>query len=368
MCAKERKGGNMYQLKENEKFISPEDKALQYMGRIDFEDTANPVWVNPCTYVKVRFTGNYIRAIFTNIRSYWTNYIGVIIDGEQKKIALNHDREVQDILLGDNLGDTEHELLLFKRMDSCHLLVFHGLIVDKDAVISAPEALPKRRIEVYGDSVSAGEVSEAVDYVGLADPEHDGEFSNSYYSYSWCTARRLNAQLHAVAQGGIALLDGTGYFNWPDFLGMEWMYDKIQYNPGLSAEKSWDFSRYTPHVVIVAIGQNDNHPDNYMAEDYNGEKAVNWRNHYEGFIRRLREIYPKAHIILSTTILGHDKSWDDAIDEVCERMQDERIHHFMYSNNGCGTQGHIRIPEAEKMAEELSAYIETLGDDVWEDA
>lgn len=358
----------MYQVKENEKFISPEEKVLQYMGRIDFDDPKNPVWVYPCTYVRVRFTGNFIRALVTNVRGCWTNYIGVIIDGEQKKITLDHEREVQDILLGDNLGEGCHELVLFKRMDSCHHLIFHGLIVEQDAELTAPEPLPKRRIEVYGDSVSAGEVSEAIEYAGLADPQHDGEYSNSYYSYAWCTARKLNAQLHDMAQGGIALLDKTGYFNGPDYLGMEWMYDKIQYHPYLSKEKMWDFSRYTPHVVIVAIGQNDNHPDDYMSKDYNHEKAVNWRNHYESFIRRLRKLYPKAHIILSTTILNHDKKWDDSIEEVCQRLQDERIHHFLYSNNGCGTHGHIRIPEAEKMAEELSAFIEGLGDDVWEDA
>lgn len=38
-----------------------------------------------------------------------------------------------------------------------------------------------KRIEVYGDSVSAGEVSEAVDFVGKEDPEHEGGYSNSYY-------------------------------------------------------------------------------------------------------------------------------------------------------------------------------------------
>ena len=33
-------------------------------------------------------------------------------------------------------------------------------------------------------------------------------------------------------------------------------------------------------------------------------------------------------------------------------------HHFLYRRNGAGTPGHIRIPEAEEMAEELAGYIE----------
>ena len=104
-----------------------------------------------------------------------------------------------------------------------------------------------------------------------------GEYSNSWYSYAWMTARNLHAQLHDTSQGGIALLDKTGWFMEPDYLGIESCYDKIEYQPELSEVKPWDFSRYTPDVVIFAFGQNDNHPDDYMAEDYNSARSENWR-------------------------------------------------------------------------------------------
>ena len=48
-------------------------------------------------------------------------------------------------------------------------------------------------------------------------------------------------------------------------------------------------------------------------------------------------------------------------------MKDKHVHHFLYINNGSGTHGHIRIPEAEKMAEELSGFIESLGEEIWKD-
>lgn len=348
-----------------EQWIYPDHPALQYMGRIDFEDPKCPVWVFPSTYVKLRFTGSFIRAVVTNMRGCWDNYLGVILDGKESKCKLQPAGK-QEIVLGEGLGEGMHELMLFKRMDSCHQLRFHGLIVEADARIAAPEPLSCRRIEVYGDSVSAGEVSEAVEYCGLADPPHNGEFSNSYYSYAWYTARMLDAQLHNIAQGGIALLEGTGYFHAPDYLGMEYMYDKIQYNTQIDRAKAWDFSRYVPHVVIIAIGQNDNHPDDYMFDNYDHPKAQNWRQHYAAFIRRLRNIYPKATIILCTTILNHSENWDRSIHAVWQELQDPRIHHFLYSNNGCGTHGHIRIPEAEKMGRELSGFIASLDYDVWE--
>lgn len=351
---------------QNMKWIEADCDRLQYMGRIDDADVKNPIWIYPCTYVRMRFTGNVVKAVVTNVRNCWTNYIGIIIDGVEQKIKLANEGK-QELLLGESLGEGEHEVMLFKRMDACHHIIFHGFIVEEAAQILEVSPLPERRIEVYGDSVSAGEVSEAVDYCGLADPQHDGEYSNSYYSYSWYTARKLNAQLHDIAQGGAALLDGTGWFHGPDFLGMEYIYDKMEYVPEISEVKQWDFSRYTPHVVVIAIGQNDANPENYMDTDYDGEKACAWRMHYKKWVQDIRTKYPNAVIILATTILNHSDKWDMAIDDVCKDLSDPKIYHFLYSNNGCGTHGHIRIPEAEKMADELSAFINSLGDDVWKE-
>ena len=180
------------------------------------------------------------------------------------------------------------------------------------------------------------------------------------------TARNLHAQLHDSSQGGIALLDKTGWFMAPDYLGVESCYDKIEYQPELSEVKPWDFSRYTPNVVILAFGQNDNHPEDYMAEDYNSARSENWRQHYRRFLEHLMEVYPKATFILTTTILEHNENWDISIEEVCKTVNSPRVHHFLYSQNGKGTPGHIRIPEAEQMSKELTAFIESLGEEIWD--
>ena len=166
----------------------------------------------------------------------------------------------------------------------------------------------------------------------------------------------------------MALEDGTGYFYSPDYIGMLSSWDKINYYPPFGAKTDWDFSRYTPHVVVTAIGQNDANPVNFMAQNYDCDASKHWRSAYAGWIRAIRAKYPHAQIILTTTILGHDAAWDRAIDEVCRELSktDGRVHHFLYSKNGCGTPGHIRGSEAAGMAKELAGFIETLPD-VWED-
>lgn len=352
-------------MNEKAKLILPSDPAFVYSGRIDFDKKDAPVLVFPCTSIRFVMNGRIGRIQIENNHLCWENSLGILVDGELKERMVLPESGSAALDFSRYLDGNEHEITIFKRQDACHYVTFLGLIVEKDATVKRGAENPARRIEVYGDSVSAGEVSEAVDYVGKPDPEHNGEFSNSYYSYGWICARKLEAEIHDIAQGGISLLDREGYFAAPDYVGMLSCYDKIQYNPQLGERKDWDFSKYIPHVVIVAIGQNDAHPVNYMAEEYEGEHAAFWRAEYGRFIRSLREKYPHAHIILTTTILGHDSAWDHAIDEVARELQDEWVHHFLYTKNGCGTPGHIRIPEAEEMAGELAAFIQSLGEEVW---
>ncbi|MCI8876614.1 MAG: electron transporter RnfD [Lachnospiraceae bacterium] len=344
--------------------IAPNHEYLQYCGRIDFDDPMAPVMVFPCSFVRMKFTGNTLKVALKNKQAYWDNYMGYILDGEQGRFLLPLE-EMCHMEIPVEKEKEEHEILLFKRMDSCHTVTFFGFSIGEGEHILELPPLPDRKIEVYGDSVSAGEVSEAVEFAGKEDPEHNGEYSNSWYSYAWLAARKLGAQIHDIAQGGIALMNNTGWFCEPDYIGMECVYDKISYHPDLGEIKKWDFKRYTPHVVILAIGQNDSHPVDFMKENPRGDMAEKWRRHYQDFVLKLRSVYPMAAIILTTTVLNHAKEWDDAIEEVCFSLGDKKVHHFLYRDNGCKTPGHIRIPEAEQMAEELSAYIESLGDEIW---
>lgn len=347
--------------------IQPDHEKLSYCGRIDWRNAKEPVFIYPCTSVSMKFTGNALKVYVRNRSAYWDNYLGYILDGKQAALLLPREGDASLEIRIENTGKPEHELLLFKRQDACHKVGFLGVEIEEGAELLDMPQKPDRKIEVYGDSVSAGEVSEAVAYVGKEDPVHNGEYSNSWYSYAWMTARKLNAQIHDIAQGGIALMDKTGWFHAPDCIGMENVWDKIQYNPDLGEILPWDFSEYTPHVVIVAIGQNDSNPRDYMKEEPDGEKAARWRMHYKRFLKGLREKYPVAQIICCTTLLNHDKSWDASIARVVQELGDEKITRYLFRRNGRGTPGHLRIAEAEEMAKELSAYIESLHIESWEE-
>lgn len=362
--------------------ISLSDKKLNYCGRIDDREPERPVFIYPATSMEFSFHGKSAVLYVSSKRICWKNFVGAIVDGVQKKWEVSEEGITKIELIREE-RERKHHILFFKRMDCCHELTLEALELSEGARLLDPPPRPERRIEVYGDSVSAGEVSEALDYVGRPDPVHEGQFSNSWYSYAWMTARKLHAEIHDIAQGGIPVVNGTGWVDPPVYPGMEYLWDKLHYHPQLgygdetiSADESapflteeerkaamyWDFSRYTPQVVILAVGQNDSNPEDYMRKDPAGEKAEHFRETYRKLVENTRGKYPKALIVLSTTILEHDRAWDDAIETVYQELkkEDPLIRHFVYTKNGVGTPGHIRIPEAEEMSEELAAYIEKV--------
>ncbi|MDR1641145.1 MAG: GDSL-type esterase/lipase family protein [Clostridiales bacterium] len=330
---------------------------LAYCGRIkEKEDSKEFIW--PGSYVKIRFRGTGISALVRNNRAYYDNSVGFLLDGEYLKLNLADSPDIC-IVSASSLPEGEHDLILYKRMDLCHYFDFLAFVIDEGGEILDQPPLPGRRIEAYGDSITCGELSEAYDYVGMPDPTHTGEFSNSFYSYAALTAQALNARLHNNSQGGLALLDNTGYFRYPEALGLESLYKTLRPNPQLGPVEPWDFS-FKPHLILLAIGQNDAYPDNYMARDYNSRASAFWRKRYIEFVKTLRKINPQADIICMTTILMHEPAWDEAIDEACLRLSDPKVHRFRFTRNGIGTPGHVRKSEAEEMAGELVPFIESL--------
>ncbi|MBQ8966830.1 MAG: electron transporter RnfD [Ruminococcus sp.] len=353
------------------KLVSPADK-MTYMGRIDFSEPEAPVFIWAGSWVRMRFTGTSVSAAVFNKRFFNDMSLGFLIDGKECRADFGKEDEWEGeyiVPLAEGLEEGEHDILLFKRQDASHYYKFLGFIIDENAEVLEAPALPARKIECFGDSVSAGAVVEAMDNVGKSDPEDTkGIYDNAWHSYAAITARNLGAQLHDTAQGGIAIFDNTGWYHAPNFIGMETAYDKLCYFPeGEKGYTDWDFAKYVPNVVIFAVGQNDQHNEAEGDPDINDAAfRTRWKERYKDIIKSLREKYPKAYFVLTLTVLNHDPEWDKVIDEIANELNDERISHFMFTRSGRATPGHPRLSEQYEMAGELTAYLSNMGDKLWE--
>lgn len=340
--------------KESFKLIESDNKALSYMGRIDFSDAKAPKLINAASNIRVRFTGTSLKVILKNKRFQDNTWIGAIVDGIQQKIEMKPDCEPYIYTLAEGLEDKEHTVTLFKRMAGAHYVFFCGFIIDKNAVVVPTDDKYDMKLEVYGDSVSAGEVCEAIYYEGQSDPSHNSCYDNSWFSYPYSLARKLNAELHNISQGGLALFDGTGYYCSDMLTGLESTYDKLSYSP-YDTVTPWDFSLYTPDLVIIAIGQNDHNPNPDAI--YTPEYSRKWKDKYIEIVRDLQKKYTNTKFLLTMTVLKHYPIWDTVLDEVCAELNDENVKRFRFRRNGLATDGHPRVTEQEEMAMELYSFV-----------
>lgn len=207
--------------------------------------------------------------------------------------------------------------------------------------------------EYHIDGLRVDAVVEAVNYCEHTDPEHINQFDNSWFAYSLQLARKLNARINCNAQGGISLINGAGYFD--NYIGMETVYKQMGYEPHFELTE-WDFSRYTPDYVIIALGQNDANPD--PKRIYEKEYREKWKSVYKNMVLDLNEKYGgKARFIVITTVLMHEPTWDDALDEIVNELAMDNVKRFKFRRNGAATPGHPRIPEQTEMADELYGFI-----------
>ena len=273
------------------------------------------------------------------------------------------------IRIASHLPNIEHRAIVFKREDGgMHYMEFAGVEIDDDAQILAPaEPASTRRIEVYGDSVSCGERNEAVLCTGKADPDEDlSAYSNSWFAYDAIAARALGADLRIISQGGAPLLDGIGWFNAPDYLGMESIWIVCSTIPrsaspptGISATttRRWSLWRSARMIRTRTISWPQITP---ASRPRTGAPAMpsSWAICSNG--TRMRISSARRPCCSMTA------NWDRAIDEVVSELDNPQITHFDYPrarNWHPGAPPHCR---GRRDARELVAYIDSFGAELWQ--
>lgn len=333
--------------------ITAEHENFNYSGRINWQDPQAPAFAFPGTVVEFKFTGTSLKLELTEDNWNSGNYLDVYLDNNPDPITIelkpnNGQPVVYDIAEG--LDNQVHQVVLVKRTDYVKgEFNFHGIIIDGELLPAEPDS--KRKIEVYGDSISSGA---AVEYEvpGVQDPQGSNDYlSNAYYSYASILARESNAELSLVTQSGAPLMNGFGY--WHDGTGAESFYDKLK---PLKDAPVWDFSNYTPDLVIIALGQNDS-ATIQIGRDMSAEV---WKDHYKKLIANLRAKYPNSYFVGMFPNMFHDRAWDtyiiEAIAEYRSEHNDDRVFSLIHEQV---TPGHPRISEQQQMADTLKEFIDT---------
>lgn len=332
--------------------FSFDNKFIQYEGRVGHTPEAAELYWSGTT-VRLRFNGTGIKALMKD----WNgqNYYNVIIDG-QLVSRIKPDSTLRYYALAENLPKGTHTVELFKRTQ-IHKEYKRGYTrlygFEVNGKLLPPPPLKKRKMEFYGNSVTCGHAIE--DTTG--GDSGASQYENNYLAYGAVTARHFNAQYHCIAKSGIGLMVSYAPAIMPE------MYNLL--NP-FDSTSHWDFSKYTPDIVVVNLLQNDNgiipRPELDAFKRRFGTTQptdTDIVNAYQAFIRQLRTHYPNAHIIcalgsMNTTQEG--ARWPGLVQQAVTGLSDKKVytHFFKYM----GRPAHPRVKDNAAMAESLIAFIE----------
>ncbi len=330
--------------------IKVSDPHIRYTGRIAMTDTAAELsW--SATDIKVNFNGTGISTTLRDERS--DNNYNVIIDGKVLNI-LHPAHEKKNYVLASGLPAGNHTLELFKRTEwAMGKTWFYGFALDKGAKVLPAPAPKKRRIEFFGNSITCGYAD--IDTTGQ--DRGTSAYENGYISYAAITARHYNADFVNTSKSGIGIT--VSWFP----LVMPEMYDRLD---ATNPSSKWDFSKYTPDVVVINLFQNDAWLVNMPANDQFKAKFGTTPptpefiiNAYANFVKNVRSKYPKAHILCILGSMDATKEgspWPGYIEKAVASLNDKNIYtHFIPYKN---TNGHPSAKEQQAMADDLIAFID----------
>lgn len=294
-----------------------------------------------CAYT-LRFSGGALNGVFDT-------------DGENVSLALYIDDAEALTLplkpgrrryaLARGLAPGEHTARIVKRTEA-----FTGSWrVEGFELEAGGEALeaprPTRRIEVIGDSISAGYGNEAAG----RDEKFSPATENADLAYGAVAARELGADYTCVAWSG----------QWMALAPNPEKEIPAMYGRALPRRRDsvWDFAAAAaPDAVVVNLGTND---FGGKVDDEDG-----WVGGYLAFARRLRAQYPQARLYLATgpmlagKRLATCKRW---LDRVAAEMNDANLARIDFPTQdgkaGYGADWHPSVAQARKMADQLVAAL-----------
>lgn len=333
----------------SQQIIPFNNKHISYEGRILYTpEAAELMW--PGTSVTINFIGTGISGIFKDQDT--SNYYNVIID-EDSIYKIQFDTLKKTVPLAEGLPYGKHSLQLFKRTEwDKGKTWFYGFVENSKTKLLNPDKLPKRKIEFFGNSITCG--------YAIYDSAQDfpyGYYENNYDAYAAITARHYHSQYHCTSKSGIGIM-----VSWFPLIMPE-MYNRL--DPTDSTSK-WDFSKYTPDLVVINLLQNDSWivtmPGNEQFKKRFGSKPPDGAQivtAYKNFVQTIRTTYPKAQIICmlgNMDITKKGSPWPGYVQKAVNELHDKKI--FTYFAPYKRTSGHPKIKEQLAMANGLIKFID----------
>jgi hypothetical protein len=330
--------------------IQPNDPQLVYTGRIDFSHPGGPLISWPNSSIAANFTGSSLGFVLEDQRG--RNSFNVFIDGDlDHPIVIHCEKGEKNYPIADQLSAGAHQFLLTKRTEGEEgATAVKAIVVADGAGLLAPPKRPPHHLEIYGDSITSGMGNEAADGA----PDNNPREKNSFLSYGAIAARNLNCELHMISQSGIGIMISWFDFTMPEFYA--------QLSAVGKNSSRWDFTTWTPEVVVINLFQNDcwlvDREHRLKPEPTDAQRI----QAYVNFVNSVRQKYPKAYFVCALGSMDATKpgsKWPGYVSAAVEKIRAEdpqcRIDALFFEFTGY--QAHPRVKQHQANAAKLTAFL-----------
>jgi hypothetical protein len=280
------------------------DKCFYPLGRYYFNDKSLFMFSFSASGFKVGFKGTSLKAIFsaTEINNLQGRAsIAIVIDNEPfvnaKVVAL--DEETKEVVLADHLPKAFHEVAVYKCTESACSLT--GLVsLETDGNFEPLTIKPRLKIEIYGDSITAGNGVLGV----VGDDNFETRTENALISYGALASEALDAEFSLIAIGGYALYKSPWNTDAPiKNIPQMFSFADCTWSTTEANSIKWDHSKFIPDIVVINLGTND---DQYLLPlkgEIQVEEASNFKKAYKTFLDLIFKTYPKCQVIASVGMI-----------------------------------------------------------------
>lgn len=332
-------------------------KKLKPYGRYLLNDQNKLEMISSAVHFGFKFTGDSC-AIYAQLnQNQGHNYIQYEIDGVYQKRIRIEGNTTSPIILSVK-GSGEHTIWIYKATEA-HT---GAILISKIAAnhIKAIKVHKAPLIEFIGNSITCGAASDTTDFACGTGEYHDQH--NAYLAYGPRVSRKLGVNYIMSSVSGIGI-----YRTWNmEGPSMPQVYEQIDFKT--DTQQKWDFKKYSPKIVSIALGTNDlSNGDGKNARKPFDEKI--FLDQYVNFIKLVKSKYPKAQIALLSSPMVKGKSRD--ILENCLNTIKKRVDSLYPSGRGIktfffpamdphGCTGHPSTEDHLILAEQLLPFYRKL--------
>lgn len=329
--------------------IKATDQTVTFMGRT-YEDDRYDTWFFNWTNSGfiVEFEGTKLTADFFSTQNLAQNmkpHIKVYVDDQPAKEMVIDKNGV--FTLASGLKHQKHRVKVVKINESMlNMLGIKTLETDSNGKFLPPPALPSRKIEFIGDSITCGFGN--IPPYNL--PELTAEIEDGTQTYGYFLTERFNTDSRFICVSGAPVyrnyLGRVGDFfkrySWNDY------NDDIEY----------DFSSWTPDLVVINLGTNDTGAQ--------GSTTAEFLSGARKWINFIREKYPNAKILWAYGVMNQDNV--QRIQDTVKYFNDNGDKNIYFKEltlmngavDGVGGGGHPTVATHKKTADELEPVIKQI--------